>query len=323
MEKISVIIPIYKVEAYLDRCVESIVEQTYTNLEIILVDDGSPDRCPQICDEWAKKDSRIRVIHQKNAGAGAARNAGIAIATGDIFAFVDSDDCISPHMYAHLMALMDEQTDIAECELFLTETLPKDFPSPDPRTSLLVCSPLEAMAYHIVDRFFCQTPVNKLYRRHTLEGIPFPVGKLIDDEFWTYRILGNARKLKHSGAKLYAYLQQPGSVMHISYSLRRLQAIDAKVARLAYIAERFPSLFSLASANLWGSCLYQGQMSLKHLSKEDRKKAFLIIKEALKPISYKNIRESNLSLIYRGWFFLSKLSFIGTCKMRNLLKIGF
>ena len=91
---ISVIVPVYKVEPYLDKCVSSIVNQTYTNLEIILVDDGSPDNCPAMCDAWAERDSRIRVIHQKNQGGGAARNAGLDFASGSLIAFVDSDDYI-------------------------------------------------------------------------------------------------------------------------------------------------------------------------------------------------------------------------------------
>ena len=101
-ELISVIVPVYKVEKYLNKCVQSIIQQTYTNLEIILVDDGSPDNCPQMCDEWAKKDSRIVVIHKKNGGLSDARNAGIAVAKGKYIGFVDSDDYIESTMYEDL-----------------------------------------------------------------------------------------------------------------------------------------------------------------------------------------------------------------------------
>ncbi len=322
LELISVIVPIYKVEAYLNRCVQSIVDQSYRNLEIILVDDGSPDRCPELCDAWAKKDSRIRVVHQKNAGAGAARNAGITVASGDFFAFVDSDDCLSSQMYEHLMNLMDTDTDIVECEFFLTEDASPAFAPIGDTYEISSHSPEQAMAAHISEHIFRQTIWNKLYRRHTLQDIPFPVGKLIDDEFWTYRVLGNAKKLKHSTAKLYAYMQQPGSVMHISYSLRRLQAVEAKEKRLAYVKDFFPSLVPQATANLWGTCLYQGQMSLKHLRKEEQSKAFLLLKKAIRSISFRSIRRSGLSLIYCIWFVLSKLSFRITCKLRNLLNIG-
>lgn len=118
-EKISVIIPVYKVEKYLDRCIESIVNQTYKNLEIILVDDGSPDNCPSICDEWAKKDSRILVIHKDNGGVSSARNAGLDVATGVYIGFVDSDDWIDNDMYQFLMdCLSNNNCNVCRCEFY-------------------------------------------------------------------------------------------------------------------------------------------------------------------------------------------------------------
>ena len=112
--KISVIVPVYKVEKYLDKCVESIVNQTYKNLEIILVDDGSPDNCPAMCDAWAEKDERIKVIHKENGGVSSARNAALEVATGDYIGFVDSDDWIEPDMYEYLVSLiLDNDAQIA------------------------------------------------------------------------------------------------------------------------------------------------------------------------------------------------------------------
>ena len=105
---ISIIIPIYKVEQYLDECVTSIINQTYKDLEIILVDDGSPDSCPQMCDEWAKKDARIKVVHKKNGGLSSARNAGLKVATGEYIGFVDSDDYVDGSMYEDLMQVMNQ-----------------------------------------------------------------------------------------------------------------------------------------------------------------------------------------------------------------------
>ena len=112
--KVSIVVPVYKVEPYLDKCISSIVNQTYTNLEIILVDDGSPDQCPQMCDAWAEKDARIRVIHKENGGLPDARNAGMAVATGEYIAFVDSDDWIAPDLYTHLYRrLTEDHSDIS------------------------------------------------------------------------------------------------------------------------------------------------------------------------------------------------------------------
>lgn len=120
--KISVIVPVYKTEGLLDRCVESIVGQTYKNLEIILVDDGSPDNCPAMCDEWAEKDSRIRVIHKENGGVSSARNAALDIATGDYIGFVDSDDWIEPELYSSLIQKISESgKNIALCSYYAVE----------------------------------------------------------------------------------------------------------------------------------------------------------------------------------------------------------
>ena len=166
-DKVSVIVPVYRVEPYLDKCVSSIVNQTYKNLEIILVDDGSPDNCPAMCDAWAEKDSRIRVIHQNNQGGGAARNAGLDIASGNLIAFVDSDDYIAPDMYAHLYELMEQGADIAECGYVEVVGDNAVFACGYETCSYTV---QEAMAEHIQDRVFRQLIWNKLYRRQVVDG---------------------------------------------------------------------------------------------------------------------------------------------------------
>ena len=136
---ISVIVPVYKVEAYLDKCISSIVGQTYRNLEIILVDDGSPDNCGAICDAWAEQDSRIKVIHKENGGLSDARNAGMSAATGELLGFVDSDDHISPEMYQLLYERMiADNSDISACgvEMVFENGLPSR-PLTKPGTCIL------------------------------------------------------------------------------------------------------------------------------------------------------------------------------------------
>lgn len=265
---ISVVVPVYKVEAYLDRCIRSIVEQTYSNLEILLVDDGSPDSSGAICDRWAAKDSRIRVIHKENAGAGAARNTALDVAQGEWIAFVDSDDYLHPNLYTHLYGLLGEGVEIAECEIGTTES--DEMPMEDGSGGeILVCDTEEAMRLHIQDRVFRQTPPNKLYSRACIGDIRFPEGNLIDDEFFTYRVIGNAKKLAHSSACMYAYRQQTGSAMHKPFSLRRLQGLDAKLQRLEYLKARFPSLIWEAKADLLFTCLYFMQGCLRSLTGEE------------------------------------------------------
>ena len=265
---ITVIVPVYRVEKYLDRCLTSITGQTYENLEILLVDDGSPDGSGAICDRWAERDSRIRVIHKENAGAGAARNTALDEARGSLIGFVDSDDYLHPDFYNYLSGLMTEEVDISEC--VIGETDRDDLPMTDGTgANVRIFSTEEALRLHIRDEVFRQTPPNKLYRAETVGDIRFPEGNLIDDEFFTYRVIGNARKLAHSDACMYAYRQTPGSAMHKPYSLRRLQGLDAKTERLAYLQKNFPGLVEEAKRDLLLTCLFSMQGCLKSLSLEE------------------------------------------------------
>jgi glycosyltransferase involved in cell wall biosynthesis len=276
---ISVILPVYRVEKYLDRCLQSITEQTYRNLEIILVDDGSPDNSGAICDAWAKKDSRIRVIHQKNSGGGPARNAGLDQASGELLAFVDSDDYIAADMFAHLYELLETGADVAECDYL--ETVDDGVVFPDATYEVTVFTPEEAMRNHIQDIIFRQVIWNKLYRRKLSEGVRFPAGTKIDDEYFTYRLLGNAKKLVRSNKICYAYRQQEGSIMHQSFSLKRVEALQAKQQRLEWLQQFMPSMEQEARADLIMTCIYVMQGSLKSFRGEELKQAKNMLAEAM------------------------------------------
>lgn len=321
MDLISVIIPIYNVEKYLNQCIQSVVNQTYRNLEIILVDDGSPDNCPAICDAWAAKDSRIKVVHKENGGSGQARNVALDIAEGQYVGFVDSDDYIAPHMYEHLLHFMTENVDIVECNYKETSD---DYMLFDEENNWIhqEYTARDALSYHINDTLFRQIIWNKLYRNQTIDNIRFPVGNRIDDEFWTYRVIANARKLVHTSCNMYAYRQQPESVMHCSFSLHRLQAVDAKCQRLKLLQERFPELLSQARINLWYTCLYMGQMSLLHMRADEQAKAFEKLYVTRKQYPLTNNDKRSLPLKQRVWAILSDVSFATACKLRNCLKIG-
>ena len=314
---ISVIVPVYRVEDYLDKCIRSIAEQTYSNLEILLVDDGSPDRSGAICDRWAESDCRIRVIHQKNAGAGAARNTALDAAEGDLIAFVDSDDYLHPNLYAHLYGLMKDGVEIAECEIGITEN---DDLAMDDGTGakVLICDTEEALRLHIKDEIFRQTPPNKLYRRACVGDIRFPEGNLIDDEFFTYKVLGNAKKLAHSSACMYAYRQQAGSAMHKPYSLRRLQGLDAKLQRLAYFEQNFPGLVWDGKADLLMTCLGAMQGCLRSLKGEEleaaRKKINGILTQITPLESPEGTPTKRKLLLKAAWSHLE-----GTAKILNFL----
>ncbi len=313
---ISVIVPVYKVEPYLDKCISSIANQTYTNMEIILVDDGSPDNCPAMCDAWAEKDNRIRVIHQKNQGGGAARNAGLDFASGGLIAFVDSDDYIAPDMYARLYELLKAGADIAECSY--VEVAGDD--------AVFACgyetrsyTAQEAMAENIRDRVFRQLIWNKLYRRQMVDGIRFPTSKKIDDEFFTYRVLGNANTLIHSTKVCYAYRQQPESVMHSMPVSKRIQAVEAKTQRHTYIKNHFPELTDLSARDLWFTCIYQGQLALRALDKAEAEKILAYFENVMEMHPF---QMEGCSLKERLWLNMAKSSLAVACRIRNALKIG-
>ena len=174
---VSIIVPVYKVEQYLRQCIDSLLAQTYRETEIILVDDGSPDRCGDICDSYAEQDRRIRVIHQENAGVSAARNAGISIARGEYIGFVDPDDWIAPEMYEKLLTCMDKYSaDMAVCGY----TYCSEAGEPDEKRSY-ACRPEECISRKEAMRRMADIPPslrhvvwNKLFRRNLIGEIRFP-----------------------------------------------------------------------------------------------------------------------------------------------------
>lgn len=325
MEKhplISVVVPVYNVEKYLDRCIESIVNQSYENLEIILVEDASPDSCSEICDSWASQDSRIIVVHStQNNGAGKARNKGLSIAKGEWIVLVDGDDYIHRDMILHLFGLLQEDVDLVECSIVNTTSDQADFTFEE-SVKYVVCNTYEALKNHIADMIFRQTPPNKLYRAEIIKDIPFPEGKLIDDEFWTYKVIGRCRKLIHSPNRLYAYRQQNGSVMHKKYSVKRLQALDAKLHRLEYIKNNFSELYPQAKINYLESCIFQGQMIQMHLAGKEKIEAEIQVKDYFHQVKIDKHDVKRLRITHKIWIILSQLSFTFTCKLKNSFKIG-
>lgn len=319
---ISVIIPVYQVEPYLDRCVQSIVKQTYRDLQIILVDDGSPDNCPALCDAWAARDSRIQVIHKENGGLSDARNAGIAAAAGEYMAFVDSDDWVSEHYIQALYeAARHGDADICECEILKTDG---EVPLEDGQCSEApACYESEqALSLLMQDRVFHQYVWNKLYKSALLKGISFPKGKTNEDEFWTYQIFGRADRVVKIETKLYCYFQRSGSIMNSGYSLKRLDALEAKWERQAYMDSKFPRLGGIARVSLLNSCLYSGQMALQYLKGTERDQAVSAAERYFRQ-GKTELGKLPISMKQKIWLSLAGISFPLTCKLRNRLKIGF
>ena len=240
----SVIVPIYKVEAYLDDCVRSIVAQTYPNLEIILVDDGSPDRCGDMCDAWAAKDSRIKVIHKPNGGLSDARNAGLQIAAGDYIAFVDSDDWIEPQMYEKMLAAMKaEQAEICACRIrscypdHCVEWGCPEYRATEPEQTL-------AMLYN--DTAYPVSALNKLYRRELWETLRFPVGKICEDAFTTYLLVHKAKHIVQLPEAFYNYRIRPESIMTSRFSIKRMDEEEVWRVNYEFTKEHYPRIYPAA-----------------------------------------------------------------------------
>ena len=225
---ISIIIPIYKVENLLERCVDSILRQTYDNIEILLVDDGSPDRCGEICDQYAIKDSRIKAIHKKNGGLSDARNAGIDVAKGEYITFIDSDDWVSEKYVKTLYDLLvSKSADISVCNFIRTEK--EEIESSYEQNELYEFNNIEALT-NLCGDFYQQLTVSwcKLYKTELFADIRFPVGKIHEDEFTTYKLLYKAKKIALTNEILLYYWQRPDSIMGTSFKIKnRLHAIEA------------------------------------------------------------------------------------------------
>lgn len=250
---ISIIIPVYNVEQYLDRCLDSIVNQTHLELDIILVDDGSKDSSSKICDTWARKDHRIHVIHQKNSGQAAARNAGLAIAKGKYIAFVDSDDVVEPdYISTMLNAAMTHNADLVICSFFDHMKLDHMVtPLPDS-----VQSGLETFHFAISHDDWHYRPVwNRLYTRDLCfrGGDMFPEGRACEDDLTFHKILPEANCVVTLSKPLYHYMDNPASITHASVSLNSLNKIEAYLDWYEFsIAHNFTDCYQqLASTTLY------------------------------------------------------------------------
>lgn len=239
MEKdlISVIVPVYNVAEFLPYSLESIINQKYQNLEIIIVNDGSTDKSLEICNEYAKKDSRIKIINQTNKGLSSARNAGLEIATGKYIGFIDSDDIISSEFFEYLYKIIiDTNSDIAECafvkigeeDVFLRK-YKFDTNNAKKYPNVIVDSEGALNRLHNEDvNITVKTVVvwNKLYKKCLFDNIRFPEGKRYEDDFTTYKMLREIQKMVSTDRVLYNYVQREKSIMHQKFSIKRLDALE-------------------------------------------------------------------------------------------------
>lgn len=254
MKLISVIVPVYKVEKYLDKCIQSIVDQTYKNIELILVDDGSPDRCGKMCDEWATRDSRITVIHKQNGGLSDARNFGIDIAKGELLAFIDSDDYIEKNYLENLYKLLvDNRADISTCKpsVFFENEINSHLYEILRNDDVVVLSSKEALIEMLYERNLTNSAWGKLYKKELFKDIRYPKGKLYEDMFTTYKLIMKSNRVACSSAKLYNYLIRKNSILGTINPNKQKDMLDAANEILDYVENSVPSALEAAKYKLF------------------------------------------------------------------------
>lgn len=313
---ISVIVPVYKVEKELNRCIESIVHQTYTNTDIILVDDGSPDACPEICDSWTQKDMRIRVLHMENQGLSAARNMGVANAKGELIAFVDSDDYVDACFLEKLVAaMMKTSADVSCCGIEEEDEASGDGEDVTPFASDVCLSSQRMIRDVSFYKWQYVVAWNKLYKKELWDSISFPVGRCHEDESVYHHLLLNTNKIAFVHTPLYHYVQREGSIMKTLspkrlvdliyvmneriYTLKDMRGCES-VLQFAY--ERIVGEYSSYIANDFKV----GDISVKELNALCKKSAWLI---PIRGISFKK-KINTLGFRISPYFYVKAKLFI-------------
>ena len=253
--EISVIVPIYGVEKYLPACIESILSQTFTDFELILVDDGSPDDCPRLCDEAAKRDARIRVIHQANQGVAAARNAALNVAAGNWIGFIDADDFVAPRYLETLHRAASAGADCAMCSAALADRDGKIVNTPDymrvPNETTTGRDVLQTIDRE--ESFIYLVPWSKLYRREIWKEIRYPSGRRNEDAFVFVELFDIIQTVARVADQLYVYRQSEGSIMRSDATLKHLDEMWAFVSCYQYFEQHdMASMMPLAEKRIFG-----------------------------------------------------------------------
>ena len=321
MKLISIIIPVYNTEKYLERCLNSLIQQTVKKIEIILVDDGSTDNSGNICDVYAHNYGNIKVIHQMNRGQAAARNEGLKIASGKYIGFVDSDDWVKCDMYETMLEVIEnENCDVVECDYIQTDKFSQTTEVvADIERKPKIFSGDEILREHLQGTYFKSVIWNKLYRKEIIECL-FIENKHLEDIFWLYPVLANCKKGAHIYKNLYFYYQRPDSLSGEPYSLKKLEAVECAVERAKFIEKNRGALLPYAEANKIGLGLYHYQKLLLNLSLDrqgsNRKYIYNMVKR--NKSGWQNV----VSWKQKMWLkmFIKFPEFTG--RLRNYLHIG-
>jgi len=309
---VSIIVPVYKVENYLRACIDSIVNQTYHNIEVLLVDDGSPDRCGAICDEYADRYAFVRALHKENEGQSEARNYAALIASGDFIVFVDSDDIIVKEHVEHLVQIQKKyDADLVigggfywydRTELIAPSANWEDYP-------IGVEETLKRLNYN---QGMGAMPWSKLYRRELVLAHPYPKGRIYEDLATTYKIVCDCQRIAYTNRQIYYWRQRSGSTMHMGFDERQMQALLATKEQIEFMQAYFPAVLPSAKAKheakivellfsaLEGRDAYSNYLKLKRESKYK--------KEVMRDPNVKRTQKIRIMAMHMG-FIPSKIIF--------------
>ncbi|MCT2160841.1 glycosyltransferase family 2 protein [Granulicatella adiacens] len=310
--KISIIVPVYNVEQYLERCVESLMSQSYKNIEILLINDGSTDNSGKLCDEIAKRDSRITVYHKENGGLSDARNYGVDKATADFVGFVDSDDYVDEDMYEVLLSnLLKYDAEISFCRLYdvYNDQVLKDESKNEP----YLMTSEEAIKMVLEAKIFSVTAVNKLYKKSLFNQIRFEKGKIAEDAFLMVDLLSRCQKIAATEVHKYYYMHRENSITTQKFTPKFLNVIEAYEKNAKIVAEKYPNLQYQADTRICWAYFYVLDRLLKDEAYKD---------SALEAQLIQNLKKYKKFILGNSLFNNKrKLSFLLLLIHKNLYKI--
>lgn len=312
--KVSIIVPIYNVESYVERCIQSLLAQTLEEIEIILIEDGSPDRSGEICDRYEAKDKRIRVIHQENLGVSMARNRGVSIAKGEYIGFVDPDDFVTEDMYERLYgAIKQYEADIAVCRMQKVENNRQLSSIEESETKKpLILNHTEALRELFKGRLYRFSLCNKLFSRSCFKEVSFPKGRGYEDLSTSYKLFSNAQNTVYIDFIGYIYIRRENSALHSPYSEKKLQAFIGWKEIIEFMNVHYHALMQevIACFSFWVmDTIY---IILKEVNEKKKQEKFLRsiqmeVKNYKYDIEHNHILSWRTKLVMIAFCFLPKL----------------
>ncbi len=329
---LSIIVAIYNVEKYVKKTIKSLLEQTYQDIEILLVDDGSTDASGKLCDVYAEKDNRIQVIHKENGGLSDARNVGLQMSKGEYVAFVDGDDYLHPQMYEVLMQqMLAHDADMSLCSF---QTVMEDETvayEQSEAKEVQVFTGTEM--YHYFDRLEMTVAWNKVYKKSLFDGISYPNGRLHEDEYVVHRLAGASKRIVFTEGKLYYYVVRGGSITN-RLNMQRIDDMRAALEdRVAFFKEQNEESLSQETADRLINSLIMFDKQAQDNKDENRKQILANVKQTIKALLEKEtfcctvegkrqarlfLCQPNLCFAYRWW---KDISYRGIDKLKRILKM--